>query len=119
MSHSDYQAFYHLLETFSRYWTDKEFTGGTNRYSPPLDSRFDKKATAIQAFNHLFELAKNIPLWLISYNDRSYPSVETFETLLRATGRKISTDRYRYSNSRGGKGSVKGSHEILFVAKMQ
>lgn len=119
MSHSDYQAFYHLLETFSRYWTDKEFIGGTNRYSPPLDSSFDKKTTATQAFNQLFELAQNIPLWLISYNDRSYPSVETFETLLRATGRTVSIYRYRYPNSRGGKGSVKGSHEILFVAKKE
>ena len=91
--------------------------GGTNRYSPLLDSSFDKKATAIQAFNQLFELAKDIPLWLISYNDRSYPNADDFETLLRATGRNVSIYRYRYANSRGGKGSVKGSHEVLFVAK--
>ena len=117
MSHSDYQAFYHLLETFSRYWADKEFVGGTNRYSPLLDSSFDKKATATQAFNELFDLAQDIPLWLISYNDRSYPNADDFETLLRATGRNVSIYRYRYANSRGGKGSVKGSHEVLFVAK--
>ena len=117
MSHSDYQAFYHLLETFCRYWTDKEFVGGTRRYYPPLSSGFDKKATAVASFRRLFELARSIPLWLISYNDRSYPSIDEFEALLRDTGRQIATHRYRYENSRGGKGSVKGSYEVLFVAR--
>ncbi len=117
MSHSDYQSFYHLLETFSRRWTNKEFVGGTNRYWPPLGTDFDKKATVIDAFGRLFKLAAPIPLWLISYNDRSYPNVEMFHNLLLATGRTIEVHRYQYQNSRGGKGSVKGSHEILFVAR--
>lgn len=117
MSHSDYQSFYHLLETFSRGWTDKQFIGGTNRYSPPLATGFDKKSTAIDAFNTLFTLAAPIPLWLISYNDRSYPDIETFHTLLAETGRTVAVHRHQYQASRGGKGSVKGSHEILFVAR--
>jgi len=116
MSHGDYQSFYHLLETFSRCWTDKEFVGGTNRYWPPLVTGFDKKATVVDAFNSMFELAAPIPLWLISYNDRSYPDVEMFRAMLLATGRKVEVHRYQYQSSRGGKGSVKGSHEILFVA---
>ena len=118
MSHSDYQAFYHLLETFCRYWTNKQFTGGTKRYSPALLTGFDKKATVVQAFQTLFKLSSNIPLWLISYNDRSYPSVQEFEQLLQTTQRKITVQRYQYTNSRGGKGSVKGSHEVLFIAEL-
>ncbi len=117
MSHSDYQSFYHLLETFSRSWTDKEFVGGTNRYWPPLETGFDKRSTVIAAFNNMFDLAAHIPLWLISYNDRSYPDVETFRSMLQATGRTVEVNRYQYQNSRGGKGSVKGSHEILFVVR--
>lgn len=117
MSHSDYQAFYHLLETFSRYWTDKQFTGGTKRYCPSLPTGFDKKTTVRSSFQSLFELSRNIPVWLISYNDRSYPRVDDFYALLQTTDRKVSVHRYRYENSRGGKGSVKGSHEVLFVAE--
>lgn len=117
MSHSDYQSFYHLLETFSRYWTDKEFNGGTNRYTPALPTGFDKKSTVIASFDRMFELARPIPVWLISYNDRSYPDVEDFRSLLEATGRVVEVHRYQYLNSRGGKGSVKGSHEVLFVAR--
>jgi adenine-specific DNA-methyltransferase len=118
MSHSDYQAFYHLPETFCRYWTDKQFTGGTRRYFPTLPSGFDKKTTIIQSFLTLFHLSRNIPLWLISYNDRSYPSVQEFEQLLLKTKRNVTMQRNQYFNSRGGKGSVKGSHEILFIATL-
>lgn len=118
MSHSDYQAFYHLLETFSRYWADKEFRGGTNRYWPPLPSGFDKKSEVEKTFHILFELARAIPLWIISYNDRSYPGDALFESWLRGTGREVAVHRSRYQNGRGGKGSVKGSHEMLFVARL-
>ncbi len=117
LSHGDYQAFYHLLETFSRYWTDKTFIGGTNRYHPPLATGFDKKATVIPALQRLFDLSREIPLWVISYNDRSYPSVTEFEKLLRNTSRQVTVHRFEYLNSRGGKGSVKGSSEILWVAE--
>jgi adenine-specific DNA-methyltransferase len=117
LSHGDYQAFYHLLETFSRYWTAKTFVGGTNRYHPPLATGFDKKATVIPALQKLFELSREIPLWVISYNDRSYPSVTEFEKLLRNTSRQVTVHRFEYLNSRGGKGSVKGSSEILWVAE--
>jgi adenine-specific DNA-methyltransferase len=117
LSHGDYQAFYHLLETFNRYWTDKTFIGGTNRYHPPLATGFDKKATVITALQTLFELSREIPLWIISYNDRSYPSVTELAKLLRNTSRQVSIHRYQYLNSRGGKGAVKGSSEILWVAE--
>lgn len=118
MSHSDYQAFYHLLETFSRYWADKEFRGGTNRYWPPLPSGFDKKSEVEKTFHMLFDLARAIPLWIISYNDRSYPGEALFESWLQGTGREVAVHRSRYQNGRGGKGSVKGSHEMLFVARL-
>ncbi|MDR0845289.1 MAG: DNA adenine methylase, partial [Tannerella sp.] len=31
-SHADYQGFYHLLETYTEYWKDKEFVNGIKRY---------------------------------------------------------------------------------------
>lgn len=42
-SHADYQAFYHLLETYTNYWKDKEFINGTRRYFPKKYSGFDTK----------------------------------------------------------------------------
>jgi adenine-specific DNA-methyltransferase len=115
-SHSDYQAFYHLTETFTRYWTDKQFVNATRRYEPQLWSGFDKKAEVEASFQKLFALAADIPYWLISYNDRSYPDVARLTAMLKKY-KEVSIEAKPYLNSRGGKGSVAGSHEILFVCR--
>ncbi len=115
-SHSDYQAFYHLTETFTRYWTEKSFVNATRRYEPQLWSGFDKKAEVVESFQKLFALAADIPCWLISYNDRSYPTVEQLATLLKKY-KDVTIETKPYLNSRGGKGSVAGSQEILFICR--
>ena len=115
-SHSDYQAFYHLTETFTRYWTDKNFVNATRRYEPQLWSGFDKRAEVEKSFEQLFESAAEIPYWLISYNDRSFPSVERIAAMI-GKYKSVTIEAKPYLNSRGGKGSVAGSHEILFVCR--
>ena len=115
-SHSDYQSFYHLLETFTEYWKDKDFINGTKRYSPPRVSNFDKKSEIVESLEKIFKLAKDIPYWLISWNDRSYPSVDDFEKII-SKYKKVEVKRKVYNNSKGGKGSVSGSSEILFVCR--
>jgi adenine-specific DNA methylase len=113
-SHADYQSFYHLLETYTEYWKDKQFINGIKRYEPQRYSGFDKKKDVIESFEKLFELAEDIPLWLISYNDRSYPAIDEFEQLIKKH-REVRIETKTYQNGRGGKGSVAGSREILFV----
>lgn len=113
-SHADYQGFYHLLETYTEYWKDKEFINGIKRYEPQRFSGFDKKRDVISSFEKLFELSENIPNWLISYNNRSYPGIEAFEKLI-SKYRNVKIETKTYQNGRGGKGSVAGSQEILFV----
>ncbi len=115
-SHSDYQGFYHLLETFTEYWKDKTFVNGVKRYEPRRYSGFEKKNEIVQSFNKLFERANHILYWLISYNDRSYPDITTLTDLIRRY-RKVTVERKLYLNGRGGKGSVAGSSEILLVCK--
>lgn len=115
-SHADYQSFYHLLETFTEYWKDKEFVNGIKRYEPQRFSGFDKKRDVIESFEKLFEYSQEIPHWLISYNDRSYPSVEELSKII-SKYRDVTVEAKAYQNGRGGKGSVAGSHEVLFVCK--
>ncbi|NBK26026.1 MAG: DNA methyltransferase, partial [Spirochaetia bacterium] len=115
-SHPDYQGFYHLLETFTEYWKDKDFVNGTNRYEPRRFSGFDRKADVIDSFRSLFEAARNIPCWIVSYNDRSYPSRDQFMGLIREY-RDADVKEMEYGNSRGGRGSVKGSRELLFICR--
>jgi adenine-specific DNA methylase len=115
-SHADYQGFYHLLETYTEYWKDKEFINGIKRYEPQRFSGFDKKRDVLSSVEKLFELSEEIPYWLISYNNRSYPGIEAFENLI-SKYRNVSVEAKTYQNGRGGKGSVAGSQEILFVCK--
>lgn len=117
-SHADYQSFYHLLETYVEYWKDKLFINGIKRYEPQKISGFDKKKDVISSFEKLFDHSDDIPHWLISYNDRSYPSVEELTRLI-SKYREVTVEVKSYSNSRGGKGSVAGSKEILFVCKQK
>jgi adenine-specific DNA-methyltransferase len=113
-SHADYQGFYHLLETYTEYWKDKEFINKIKRYEPQRFSGFDKKRDVISSFEKLFELSVEIPHWLISYNNRSYPGIEEFEKII-SKYKNVKVEAKTYHNGRGGKGSVAGSQEILFV----
>lgn len=113
-SHADYQGFYHLLETYTEYWREKQFVNGTNRYEPQRHSGFDKKTDVISSFYRLFELSDDIPTWLISYNNRSYPDIKTFEKLITKF-RNVKIEYKTYDRCRGGKGSVAGSKEVLFI----
>ncbi|MDD2307940.1 MAG: DNA adenine methylase [Prolixibacteraceae bacterium] len=115
-SHADYQSFYHLLETYVEYWKDKQFINTIKRYEPQKFSGFDKKRDVVASFEKLFESAQDIPYWLISYNNRSYPSVDDFQKLV-AKYRDVEVEYKAYENGRGGKGSVAGSCEILLVCK--
>ena len=115
-SHADYQGFYHLLETFSMYWKDKQFVNSTKRYDPKRASGFDKKMTIVKSFEALFESSKKIPHWILSYNDRSYPDIKTMVDLV-SKYRNVSVMQKKYDFGRGGKGSVAGSSEILIIGK--
>lgn len=113
-SHADYQSFYHLLETYVEYWKDKQFVNGTKRYEPKKYSGFDKSGEALANLRLLFERANHIPTWLVSYNDRSYPDIDTMAGMLKAY-RNVRIERKTYQAGRGGKGSVAGSNEVLLV----
>jgi adenine-specific DNA methylase len=115
-SHADYQGFYHLPETYTEYWKDKDFINGIKRYEPQRFSGFDKKKDVIASFEKLFQQSDQIPNWLISYNNRSYPGIEEFAKII-SKYRDLKVETKTYQNGRGGKGSVAGSKEILFVCK--
>jgi adenine-specific DNA-methyltransferase len=115
-SHADYQGFYHLLETFTEYWQNKQFINGIKRYEPQRYSGFDKKRDVLSSFEKLFKQAEEIPNWIISYNNRSYPNIKEFEKNI-SKHRDVKIESKIYHNGRGGKGSVAGSQEILFVCQ--
>lgn len=117
-SHADYQSFYHLLETFVEYWKDKKFVNGTKRYEPKRYSGFDKNSEAIENLKLMFQRSQHIPTWLVSYNDRSYPDIDTMVNMITPF-RNVRVERKTYRAGRGGKGSVAGSSEILLICTLR
>lgn len=115
-SHADYQSFYHLLETYTVYWKEKDFINGTKRYNPKRPSGFDNKREVVTKLADLFELSKEIPYWIISYNDRSYPDIQTLVSMIEPY-RSVDVEYKKYHSVRGGKGSVAGSSEILLICR--
>lgn len=113
-SHADYQSFYHLLETYVEYWKDKQFVNGIKRYEPKRYSGFDKNSEILSNLQLMFERAKHIPTWIVSYNDRSYPDIDTMIKMIMPY-RQVTIERKKYTTGRGGKGSVAGSSEILLI----
>lgn len=113
-SHADYQSFYHLLETYVEYWKDKSFINKTNRYEPKRYSGFDKVRDTLDNMRLMFKYADQIPIWLVSYNDRSYPDINTMLGMI-SPYRQVRIERKKYSAGRGGKGSVAGSSEVLLI----
>jgi adenine-specific DNA-methyltransferase len=111
--HPDYQAFYHFLETYVRYWKDKKFVNDTRMYSPKLESGFVQKSEIQNSFVDLFRNSAHIPFWLISYNSRSYPVKEDMLSIIEQF-KKVKVFEYEYQNHYGGKGSRKGTREYLF-----
>lgn len=112
-SHADYQSFYHLLETYTEYWEDKQFINQNNKYFPLKYSGFDKKTDINNSLKQLLDLSKNIPFVLFSYNCRSTPNIDDFVKLVKDFRKNVEVFENKYSNSRGGKGSVKDSKEFL------
>ena len=112
--HPDYQAFYHFLETYVEYWTNKKFINDTKQYFPKKKSGWTQKNEIVKSFNKLFQNSQHIPYWLVSYNSKSYPDKETMANIIRQY-RKITIFENEYQNHYGGKGSRKGTREYLFL----
>lgn len=117
-SHADYQSFYHLLETYVEYWKDKQFVNGIKRYEPKRYSGFDKNSETLSNLQLMFERANHIPTWIVSYNDRSYPDINTMIEMITPY-RQVKIERKKYNTGRGGKGSVAGSSEVLLICTMK
>lgn len=115
-AHPDYEAFYHVLETFIERWAEKEFRHQTRQYYPKRGSGFVQKKEALNSFRALFEKTQHIPLVLISYNSTSNPTLDDLCNII-GEFRPYKVSAWVYNSANGGKGSKKGTAEYLIVAR--
>jgi len=112
---SDYATMYRFLEEYI-YSDELENLPHIKAHA----DRFVKKKRYEEHFVEMLEAAKDIPLWLFSYNDSSWKNIDYITDLI-AQHRKVEvevlTDEYRYLY-RKKQGRKSKSSEYLLIARV-
>lgn len=83
-------------------------------------NRFVNKKEYEQNFIEMIESAKNIPIWLFSYNDRSWKDIDYIFDLIKQYKKNVVVEvlnkayRYLYRKNQGRKDK---SYEYLIIAR--
>lgn len=111
----NYEKDYFFAELITKYYGKiNKFNGKTKIYDIIREGGFNKKIDLEKNFDRLFNAAQHIPIWIISYNNRSIPKLGHFTELIKKYKNIKSIHerpyRYRIGNSEGLK-------EMLFICQ--
>jgi len=110
----DYQRDYFFVELYTRdYGKIEKFNGVTKTYESSLQDEF-KRSTLNRSLKRLFESSSRIPIWIISYNNRSLPKLEEFKDLIEQFRHIEAVHSHKYSYKSGNSA---GLEELLFICK--
>jgi adenine-specific DNA methylase len=121
-SDSDYTRRYHFVEGFCTYWDGVEILSNTlTKKIRSYNTDFSRKATALEAFDRLFNHFRNSTL-VISYSSNGVPSERQMLELLRTYKRRVDVHRIAHLYSHGNHNHKVGDNnnsvdEYLFVAR--
>lgn len=102
---NDYYAFYGFIDEFV-----------TLKEAGKPQNDFTKKATITKLFEKMFDAAVHIPVWMVSYNSRSFPSKDVILSILSKHGRVRIIEKehqYKLTNSI----NKKSDKEYLFIVE--
>lgn len=109
----DYEKDYFFVELFTaKYGTVEKFRGKTKVYSNLRESHFRKRGEIRSSLAQLFSLSTHIPIWVISYNNRSAPGLAAFKGLLKEFKQEVRVYENQYAYRFGNNSDLK---ELLFV----
>ena len=103
---NDYYGFYNLLDEYIVSYKLKDFKNS-----------FKKKEKILEDFKKLFSNLKNFKYWVISYNNRSYPSKDQMHDLLKSFSSKVSILEKDHNYQITGKLEKKMNKELLFIVE--
>lgn len=111
----NYERDYFFVEVLTNFYgkIDK-FNGVTKTYDNLRHSGFVNKSELHDSFLRLFERADHIPIWVISYNNRSIPEYDEFMKLIKKFRNDVVIHEKPYSYKIGNNVGLK---EYLFVCR--
>lgn len=111
----NYEKDYSFIEVLTKYYGKiHKFNGVTKTYERLQHSGFVKKTELRSSFLKLFEMADHIPIWVISYNNRSIPEYDDFMKLVKEFRKDVVVHERSYSYKIGDNVGLK---EYLFVCR--
>lgn len=111
----NYEKDYFFIEVLTQFYGKIEkFNGVTKIYDDFRDSGFVKRSELHASFQKLFNAASHIPIWVISYNNRSIPEYGDFMQLIKKFRSQVIVHEKPYSYKIGNNAGLK---EYLFVCK--
>lgn len=107
-SMSDYYSFYYVLD---------EYIQGAK--VAPFQFDFSDKKNVCSLFDNLFSSLRNFKYLMLSYNSRSYPSLDSILDLLRPYVQDVQVYTMPYAYKVTGKIKKRQDIEYLFVAQLK
>ncbi len=102
---NDYYGFYGFIDEFITLKEPQKFAND-----------FTRKTTILKLFDKMFASASHIPVWLISYNSRSFPKKDVILSMLGKYG-KVETVEMEHQYKLTNSVNKKSDKEYLFIVK--
>jgi len=111
----DYLRDYFFVELYTRHYGQiHQFSGEVKRYEESRRSGFRLVSEVCSSLQALFEQATHIPVWVVSYNNRSRPSKQELISLIEIYRQEITIVEREYTYKSGNNDELR---EYLFVCR--
>ena len=100
---TNYETSYHFLEGLMTYWKGLEIDEKSKVKKFKTDHQTVTQANSEEFFNNVFEKAKGIKHWIISYRDKAYPSERSMKNLIDKHGKSSRMKSHDHKYSLAGK----------------
>ena len=100
---TNYETSYHFIEGLMIYWKGLEIDESSKVKKFKSDHQTVTQANAEDFFGSVFEKAKTIKHWIISYRDKAYPSENSMKKLIEKHGKASRMKSHDHKYSLAGK----------------
>ncbi len=117
-STTNYETSYHFIEGLMTYWKGLEIDEGSKVRKYKTEHQTVTQANAEVFFDNVFEKAKGIKYWIISYRDKAYPNERKMKELIDKHGKASRMKSHEHTYSLGGtnrEGEASHGKERLFI----
>jgi len=115
---TNYETSYHFIEGLMTNWKGLEIDEESKVKKYKTEHQTVTQANAEEFFDSVFEKAKGIKYWIVSYRDKAYPDERTMKELIAKQGKASRMKSHDHTYSLGGKnreGEASHGKEHLFI----